>query len=144
MIAPWRWLRSLSSERLLRASAVLTLGALALMVWSLVRPTPLPIILAMSLGQLLGTIAFAIYLAVVVRDLRRARGGGDGARPGANAPTCERAGASSVEAAGAPAHHEPLATSASSSAGSTIGAPPLGGRATRSLGSKRPPLEGSS
>ena len=55
----------------LRVSAVLTLAALALMVWSIFVPTPLPVILAMSLGQLLGTIAFALYLYVVTRDVRR-------------------------------------------------------------------------
>jgi len=56
---------------LLRASAVLTLVALALMVWSVVQPTPLPTILAMSLGQLLGTAAFATYLLAIVIDVRR-------------------------------------------------------------------------
>ena len=55
----------------LRVSAVLTLAALALMVWSIFEPTPLPVMLAMSVGQLLGTIAFAIYLYIVVRDVRR-------------------------------------------------------------------------
>jgi hypothetical protein len=55
----------------LRFSAVLTLVALALMVWSVLQPTPLPVMLAMSVGQLLGTIAFALYLYVVLRDLRR-------------------------------------------------------------------------
>ena len=55
----------------LRVSAVLTLAALALMVWSIFEPTPMPVILAMSVGQLLGTIAFALYLYVVARDVRR-------------------------------------------------------------------------
>ncbi len=59
------------SQRLLRASAILTLIALALMVWSIVAPTPLPVMVAMTLGQGLGTIAFATYVFVVVRDLRR-------------------------------------------------------------------------
>ncbi len=57
----------------LRVSAVLTLLGLALMVWSIVAPTPLPVMLAMTLGQLFGTVAFGIYLVVVVRDIRRAR-----------------------------------------------------------------------
>jgi hypothetical protein len=56
--------------RLLRASAWLTLVALALMVWSVVQPTPLPTILAMSLGQAIGTAAFAMYLLAIVIDLR--------------------------------------------------------------------------
>jgi hypothetical protein len=56
--------------RLLWASAILTLIALALMVWSVVQPTPLPTIVAMSLGQLVGTAAFALYLLAIVIDLR--------------------------------------------------------------------------
>ena len=55
--------------KLLRISAVLTLFGLGFMVWSILRPTPMPTILAMSLGQLIGTSAFAIYLFVV--DPRR-------------------------------------------------------------------------
>ncbi len=58
---------------LLRASAVLTLLALGLMVWSMLDPTPLPVMLAMSFGQLLGTIAFAVYGLAVYTDLRRIR-----------------------------------------------------------------------
>ena len=58
---------------LLRASAVLTLFALALMVWSMLDPTPLPVMLAMSLGQMIGTIAFALYGLAVYKDLRRIR-----------------------------------------------------------------------
>ncbi len=55
----------------LRVSCVLTLVGLALMVWSLLQPTPLPVMIAMSVGQLVGTTAFAIFLVVIVRDLRR-------------------------------------------------------------------------
>ena len=57
--------------KLLYASAVLTLIALALMVWSLLVPTPLPVMLAMTAGQAIGTCAFAAYGYVVVRDLLR-------------------------------------------------------------------------
>ncbi len=57
----------------LRASAVLTLVALAMMVWSVLRPTPLPVMLAMSLGQAVGTAAFGIFGWVVLADLRRIR-----------------------------------------------------------------------
>ena len=59
--------------KLLRISAVLTIVALALMVWSMLEPTPLPVMLAMSVGQGLGTIAFGIYLYVVIADFRRER-----------------------------------------------------------------------
>ena len=58
----------------LRIAAVLTLVGLALMVWSLVQPTPLPVMLAMTVGQAVGTVAFALYLVVVVRAIRD-RGG---------------------------------------------------------------------
>jgi hypothetical protein len=57
----------------LRLSAVLTLIALALMVWSVLVPTPLPVMLAMTVGQGLGTAAFGIYGWVVFRDLTRLR-----------------------------------------------------------------------
>jgi hypothetical protein len=56
--------------RLLRGSAALTLTGLALMAWSVVQPTPLPTILAMSLGQVIGTTAFALYLVAIGLDLR--------------------------------------------------------------------------
>jgi hypothetical protein len=58
---------------LLRISALLTLFALVLMVWSLLQPTPLPVMLAMSVGQGIGTIAFGLYGYVIIADLRRAR-----------------------------------------------------------------------
>jgi hypothetical protein len=57
----------------LRIAAVLTLIALALMVWSVLVPTPLPVMVAMTVGQGLGTAAFAIYGFVVYRDITRAR-----------------------------------------------------------------------
>ena len=59
--------------RLLQISAVLTIVGLLLMVWSLVQPTPLPVMLAMSVGQAIGTSAFALYLIAIVVDLRRVR-----------------------------------------------------------------------
>jgi hypothetical protein len=57
----------------LRISAVLTLFALALMVWSLFQPTPLPVMVAMTVGQALGTTAFGIFVWVVFKDLTRQR-----------------------------------------------------------------------
>jgi MFS family permease len=59
--------------KLLYAAAVLTLIALGLMVWSLFVPTPLPVMVAMSAGQALGTAAFGAYGYVVVRDILRLR-----------------------------------------------------------------------
>ena len=58
-------------HRPLRLSAALTMVGLLLMVWSLAVPTPLPIMIAFTAGQAIGTLAFALYLAVIVIDLRR-------------------------------------------------------------------------
>jgi hypothetical protein len=63
----------LSAMTALRISAVLTLVGLAFMAWSMLQPTPMPVMLAMSVGQGIGCTAFALYLYVVVRDIRRAR-----------------------------------------------------------------------
>jgi hypothetical protein len=63
----------LASMTALRISAVLTLIGLAMMAWSMLEPTPLPVMLAMSVGQGIGCLAFGLYLFVVIRDLRRAR-----------------------------------------------------------------------
>jgi hypothetical protein len=57
----------------LRVSAVLTLIALALIVWSVLVPTPLPVMLAMTVGQGVGTVAFAIFGVIVFKDLTRSR-----------------------------------------------------------------------
>jgi hypothetical protein len=58
---------------MLRISAVLTIVGLAFMVWSLIQPTPMPVMLAMSVGQAFGTFAFMLYLVVIVIDLKRGR-----------------------------------------------------------------------
>jgi uncharacterized protein (DUF2062 family) len=55
----------------LRISAVLTMIGLALMCWSILQPTPLPVMLAMTVGQGIGVLAFGIYGYIVVRELRR-------------------------------------------------------------------------
>lgn len=69
----WRKLRATDLSWLLRGSAALTLIALGLMVWSMAQPTPLPVMLAMTVGQALGTLAFALYGYVVLADLLRIR-----------------------------------------------------------------------
>ena len=68
-----RWSLAIPLGTWLRAAAVLTLIALALMVWSLFDPRVVPIIVGMSLAQVLGTTAMAIYVVVVLRDLTRVR-----------------------------------------------------------------------
>ncbi|MGH7294469.1 MAG: hypothetical protein ACRELB_06040 [Polyangiaceae bacterium] len=59
------------SQRLLLFASIAALAALAMMMWSLFDPRPLPVIGAMSIGQALGTLSFLLYLYVVARDLRR-------------------------------------------------------------------------
>jgi peptidoglycan/LPS O-acetylase OafA/YrhL len=63
----------LTRSRALELACALALAALALIVWSIVDPRPIPVILAMSLGQALGTVSFGAFLWVVVRDLRAQR-----------------------------------------------------------------------
>lgn len=65
--------RRVKMPTLLRFSAAFTILGLVLMVWSLLQPTPLPVMLAMSVGQMFGTAAFVLYLISIVIDLRRVR-----------------------------------------------------------------------
>lgn len=63
-------LRSLTTnERLIRVACVLGLIALPLMVWSLFDRRVWPVLLALSVGQVIGTFSFVLFLAVVIRDL---------------------------------------------------------------------------
>ncbi len=61
------------SRRVLVVACCLCLVALGLMVWSLVSPTVLSVMVAMSLGQAIGTLSLLLYLWVVIADLRRSR-----------------------------------------------------------------------
>ena len=60
-------------KRLLFWAAMLTFVGLALMLWSMFQPTPLPVMLAMSVGQGIGTLAFAMYGFAILIDMRRTR-----------------------------------------------------------------------
>jgi hypothetical protein len=62
-------LRLPSHERLVRVAAILALVALPLMVWSIVDPTVWPVLVALSLGQGIGTLSFVLFLVAVARDL---------------------------------------------------------------------------
>jgi len=57
--------RNDKAMRRLRWAAFFALVGLALIVWSLFDPTPVPIIVSMSLGQVIGTLSFGLYLLVV-------------------------------------------------------------------------------
>jgi hypothetical protein len=59
------------SELVLRVAAVLALIGIGFMLWGVLAPTPMPVILAMSVGQGLGCLSFLLYLIVVITDLRR-------------------------------------------------------------------------
>lgn len=66
-------LRFPASDRLLRFACVLALVALPLMVWSLFDPTVWPVLIALSVGQGLGTLSFLLFLVAVARDLHLKR-----------------------------------------------------------------------
>jgi multisubunit Na+/H+ antiporter MnhF subunit len=57
-------------RRLVAISAVGTLVALALMVIATLWPAPFPLVLAMSLGQFIGTASLALYLLAIAMDLQ--------------------------------------------------------------------------
>jgi hypothetical protein len=57
------------NERLVRIACVLALVALPLMVWSVFDPTVWPVLVALSVGQAVGTLSFALFLFAVARDL---------------------------------------------------------------------------
>ena len=59
--------------RALRWAALAGLASLALMIWGVLDPQPIALVIAMSAGQALGTLAFAVFALVVLNDLRRSR-----------------------------------------------------------------------
>ncbi|HLL21861.1 MAG TPA: hypothetical protein VK427_07010 [Kofleriaceae bacterium] len=63
--------KRVSLTSLLRISAVFTILGLAAMVWSLFVPTPMPVIVAMTVGQGFGIFAFLLYLVAIIIDVRR-------------------------------------------------------------------------
>lgn len=74
----------LDATRLIRLASLAILASLALMAWGIVDPRPLPVVMAMSVGQAVGIAGAALFVLVVVQDLHRLmqkrRGG-----PGGNA-----------------------------------------------------------
>ncbi len=57
-------------RRILSGACAAGLAALALMVWSLFDPRPIPVVAAMSIGQVLGTLSLGCFVLVVVSDVR--------------------------------------------------------------------------
>jgi hypothetical protein len=55
--------------KLVRIACFLGLVALALMAWSVVQPTVWPVLIALSLGQVLGTLSLGLYVIAIIRDL---------------------------------------------------------------------------
>jgi hypothetical protein len=60
-------------SQVLLAACVCALMALGMMAWSLFDPRPIPVIAAMSVGQVLGTLSFLAFLYVVAMDVRRSK-----------------------------------------------------------------------
>jgi hypothetical protein len=68
-VTRWLWLKPVA---LVRLAAILALVGIGLMVWSLLEPRPIPIMVAMSVGQGIGTMSLLLYIAVVIADAFRA------------------------------------------------------------------------
>lgn len=62
-----------SRSFLCRVSAGLALVGLAFVVWSVLDPSPIPVIAAMSIGQGFGILSLGVFTAAVVVDLVRQR-----------------------------------------------------------------------
>jgi CHASE2 domain-containing sensor protein len=67
-----KFLDTASRSRLMVYACVLGLISLALMSWSLFDQGWIPIMMAMSVGQGIGTLSFALFLVIVIIDLRQA------------------------------------------------------------------------
>jgi hypothetical protein len=67
-------IESSSVRGLTRLACGVALLGLALLCYSVLVPTPLPVILAMSGGHVLGVAAFSCYLLAIVLDLARREG----------------------------------------------------------------------
>lgn len=70
--------------RVLRGAALVALVALGLILWAFFDGRPIVLVMAMSVGQGLGTLSLVLFLGVVLVELRRSRvlRDGSGQRPG--------------------------------------------------------------
>ena len=57
-------------ENRVKWACIWSLGALGLITWALIQPKPLPVIVAMSVGQLIGTLSLLLFLGSVALDVR--------------------------------------------------------------------------
>lgn len=62
--------------RLVDVACVLALVGLAAMTWSILDPRPVPVFLAMSAGQAIGTLSLLLFLFALVSGLTRPKGEG--------------------------------------------------------------------
>ena len=67
-----RFLDTASRSRLMVYACALGLIGLALMSWSLFDQGWIPVMASMSVGQGIGTLSFALFLVIVIIDLRQA------------------------------------------------------------------------
>ena len=67
-----KFLDTASRSRLMVYACILGLIGLALMTWSLFDQGWIPVMAAMSVGQGIGTLSFALFLVIVIIDLRKA------------------------------------------------------------------------
>lgn len=64
-------LQKRSVVSLIRVACYVALVGLAVMAASIVYPAPLPVIFAMSIGQVIGIVAFLCYLLSILMDVVR-------------------------------------------------------------------------
>jgi CHASE2 domain-containing sensor protein len=67
-----RFFDTASRSKLMVYACVLGLIALALMSWSLFDQGWIPVMMAMSVGQVVGTLSLLLFVIIAIIDLRRA------------------------------------------------------------------------
>jgi hypothetical protein len=60
-------------HRLVDTACVLALIGLAAMTWSVLDPRPVPVFIAMSVGQAIGTLSLLLFLLVLVLGASRSK-----------------------------------------------------------------------
>lgn len=57
-------------ENRVKWACIWSLIALGLIAWALLQPKPLPVIVAMSVGQAIGTLSLLLFLGSIALDVR--------------------------------------------------------------------------